>query len=192
MYRNLKKYRVYLGKARANLGLQGWKVAEKAQMCPELYSEVENGSAGDHITFITICKIAIALDLSLEYVFEQEIKYQVRTFKKPYNVVGEYRPRWVSWRVPKSFYNYRMYLYEVRASLHYSIEQVSETIGIARSHYYAVESGRFTDAIAFNVMYRIFKTLHLDFKEATKKELEYLNERANGKYSNLLKNFNSE
>ena len=73
---NYRKLRLYLCIRRLELGYSQYQVAAKLGVCHQHYSRIENGNIRSRITFVTMIKIANALEMSLEELSKNEIEYQ--------------------------------------------------------------------------------------------------------------------
>ena len=73
---NYRKLRLYLCIRRLELGYSQYQVEAKLGVCHQHYSRIENGNIGSRITFVTMIKIANALEMSLEELSKNEIEYQ--------------------------------------------------------------------------------------------------------------------
>ena len=76
--RKRNEIRMYLYSAREAKGLSMREVAIRAGLAFQHYSMIENGEKGPRISFITMCRISEALDISLSELKEAEMKYQAR------------------------------------------------------------------------------------------------------------------
>jgi transcriptional regulator with XRE-family HTH domain len=52
------------------------KTAREAGMTLQHYSNIENGKRGDRVSFMITTRISKALGISLDFMAEQETKYQ--------------------------------------------------------------------------------------------------------------------
>ena len=68
--------RMYLVNSRQKLGLSQNQVAKRMGACHQHYNRIENGVIGRSIQFKTIYSLANALDISIEIISDEEIKYQ--------------------------------------------------------------------------------------------------------------------
>lgn len=190
MKRSFRKTRVYLIKARAQLRLRSRQVAALFNNFETNYSAIETGKKGRMMRFLTMCQVFKALEIPLNVGCEKEMKYLKRRFvireEDTYQNLCYYqkRPR----RIKSNIDNYRFYLYKARCILGYSITEFARKSGVNRTHYLRVENGNIKDTVSFVVMYRIAKTLELDFNYVYKCELDYLYP----KYPERMKKFNSK
>ena len=70
------KIRMYLINQRQKLGYTQYKVALLMGICHQHYQKIESGVIGKAIQFKTIYALSKALDIPIEVISSQEMKYQ--------------------------------------------------------------------------------------------------------------------
>lgn len=75
--------RLYLSNARYDKDYSLRRTAMAAGMSLQHYAKIENGERGDRVSFMIMIRISKALGLSLDYMAEEEAKYQ-REINKDY------------------------------------------------------------------------------------------------------------
>ena len=70
------KLRLYLAQAREKKGLSMRKLAREAGMSYQHYAMMEYGERGNRISFMIMSRISDALDLSMDFIKENEKRYQ--------------------------------------------------------------------------------------------------------------------
>lgn len=68
--------RMYLVNARQQLGFSQYRVALEMGVSHQHYNRIENGVIGDAIQFRTINALATALDIPIQVIWDEEIRYQ--------------------------------------------------------------------------------------------------------------------
>ena len=68
--------RMYLVNARQKLGFSQYRVALEMGVSHQHYNRIENGVIGNAIQFRTITALASALDIPIQIIWDEEIRYQ--------------------------------------------------------------------------------------------------------------------
>ena len=76
------KIRMYLINQRQKLGYTQYKVALLMGICHQHYQKIESGVIGKAIQFKTIYALSKALDIPIEVISSQEMKYQESLIKE--------------------------------------------------------------------------------------------------------------
>ncbi len=74
--------RMYLVKARQDLGYSQRKVANEADISFQHYSMLETGQRGKHVSLLLVGRIARVLEIPLERFYVLEEQYQKEQTKK--------------------------------------------------------------------------------------------------------------
>ena len=77
-----RKIRMYLINQRQKLGYTQYKVALLMGVCHQHYQKIESGAIGKAIQFKTIYALSNALDIPIELISIQEMKYQESLIKE--------------------------------------------------------------------------------------------------------------
>lgn len=82
----MKRYqlRMYLVKARQQLGYSQYRVALEANISHQHYNMIENGKITEGITFYIFAKVVKALCIPLDEAWEEELKYQEAFHQEDY------------------------------------------------------------------------------------------------------------
>ena len=67
---------MYLVNSRQKLGLSQNQVAKRMGACHQHYNRIENGIIGRAIQFKTVHLLSLALNIPIEIMSDEEIKYQ--------------------------------------------------------------------------------------------------------------------
>ena len=187
MNEKLIRYRTYLVLARAKLRKKVREIGEELGRLEPGISELERGE-NIFVRFVTICSTAEVLGIPINEACEAEYQYLTRRVNVDNDSYIE-TPKYLRNRLkkPRTDVNlYRMYIYKQRLLLGLSKYQLTQKARIIRDTYQRIEDGYQGVQVSFLSMYKIGKTLEMDFEWMYEQELLYLNKRFPEKVSVYL------
>ena len=183
----MQRKRKYLALARIDNRLLVREVGEKLGRFEPNYSELERGE-NIFVRFVTICSTAEVLGIPINEACEAEYEYLTRRVNVNNDNYIE-TPKYLRNRLrkPKTDVGlYRMYIYRQRLLLGLSKHQLTQKAKIIRDTYQRIEDGYQGVQVSFLSMYKIGKTLEMNFEWMYEQELLYLEKRFPEKVSVLL------